>query len=131
MRSILCMLIMIGYSVTLSAQERITLLFAGDLMQHTEQIKIFLLRLISGDHHINNRLHLLPLSSARAGRKATSSFPRAAHLILSYRIFLYDKKGPVSGPFRSCHSYSSASVLAYLPVSLDTLALYSFTSGET
>ena len=39
MRSILCMLIMIGYSVTLSAQERITLLFAGDLMQHTEQIK--------------------------------------------------------------------------------------------
>ena len=39
MRSILCMLIMIGYSVTLSAQERITLLFVGDLMQHTEQIK--------------------------------------------------------------------------------------------
>ena len=39
MRSILCMLIVIGYSVTLSAQERITLLFAGDLMQHTEQIK--------------------------------------------------------------------------------------------
>ena len=38
MRSILCMLIMIGYSVTLSAQERTTLLFAGDLMQHTEQI---------------------------------------------------------------------------------------------
>ena len=39
MKSILCMLIMIGYSVTLSAQERITLLFVGDLMQHTEQIK--------------------------------------------------------------------------------------------
>ena len=39
MRSILCMLIMIGYSVTLSAQERVTLLFVGDLMQHTEQIK--------------------------------------------------------------------------------------------
>ena len=31
-------LIGLGYSVILSAQERITLLFAGDLMQHTEQI---------------------------------------------------------------------------------------------
>ena len=30
---------MIWYSVTLSAQERITLLFVGDLMQHGEQIK--------------------------------------------------------------------------------------------
>ena len=31
-------LIGLGYSVILSSQERITLLFAGDLMQHAEQI---------------------------------------------------------------------------------------------
>lgn len=39
MRIILCIIIAIIYSVTLSAQERITLLFVGDLMQHDAQIK--------------------------------------------------------------------------------------------
>ncbi len=39
MKHICCILIAIWYSVTLSAQERITLLFVGDLMQHDAQIK--------------------------------------------------------------------------------------------
>ena len=39
MRIFYCILIAIIYSVTLSAQERITLLFVGDLMQHDAQIK--------------------------------------------------------------------------------------------
>ena len=39
MRIIYCIIIAIIYSVTLSAQERITLLFVGDLMQHDAQIK--------------------------------------------------------------------------------------------
>ena len=39
MRNIHCLIIAILYSVTLSAQERITLLFVGDLMQHDAQIK--------------------------------------------------------------------------------------------
>ena len=39
MRIIHCIIIAIIYSVTLSAQERITLLFVGDLMQHDAQIK--------------------------------------------------------------------------------------------
>lgn len=38
MRIIYCLMAML-YSVTLSAQERITLLFVGDLMQHDAQIK--------------------------------------------------------------------------------------------
>ena len=39
MRNLFCIIIVIIYSVTLSAQERITLLFVGDLMQHEAQIK--------------------------------------------------------------------------------------------
>ena len=39
MRSFFCIIITFIYSVTLSAQERITLLFVGDLMQHDAQIK--------------------------------------------------------------------------------------------
>lgn len=39
MRIIYCLIIAMLYSVTLSAQERITLLFVGDLMQHDAQIK--------------------------------------------------------------------------------------------
>ena len=39
MRNLFCIIIVIIYSVTLSAQERITLLFVGDLMQHDAQIK--------------------------------------------------------------------------------------------
>ena len=39
MKSLYCLIIAIIYSVTLSSQERITLLFVGDLMQHDAQIK--------------------------------------------------------------------------------------------
>ena len=39
MRILYCILLAMIYSVTLSAQERITLLFVGDLMQHDAQIK--------------------------------------------------------------------------------------------
>ena len=39
MRNLFCIIIVIISSVTLSAQERITLLFVGDLMQHDAQIK--------------------------------------------------------------------------------------------
>lgn len=39
MRSIYCLIIVLLYSVSLSAQERLTLLFVGDLMQHDAQIK--------------------------------------------------------------------------------------------
>ena len=39
MKNLFCIIIAILYSVTLSAQERITLLFVGDLMQHDTQIK--------------------------------------------------------------------------------------------
>ena len=39
MRNLFCIIIVIIYSVTLSAQERITLLFVGDLMQHDAQIQ--------------------------------------------------------------------------------------------
>ena len=39
MRNLFCIIITLIYSVTLSAQERITLLFVGDLMQHEAQIK--------------------------------------------------------------------------------------------
>ncbi|MBO5000216.1 MAG: CapA family protein [Bacteroidaceae bacterium] len=39
MRKYTCIILMMLYSVTLSAQERITLLFVGDLMQHDAQIK--------------------------------------------------------------------------------------------
>ena len=39
MRILHCIIIAMIYSVTLSAQERITLLFVGDLMQHDAQIK--------------------------------------------------------------------------------------------
>ena len=36
---IIFLIIVLGYSVILSAQEKITLLFVGDLMQHSEQIR--------------------------------------------------------------------------------------------
>lgn len=36
---LICCIIALAYSVIFSAQEKITLLFAGDLMQHSEQIK--------------------------------------------------------------------------------------------
>ena len=39
MRNFFCIIITLIYSVTLFAQERITLLFVGDLMQHEAQIK--------------------------------------------------------------------------------------------
>lgn len=39
MKRILSIVIAVWYSVILSAQERVTLLFVGDLMQHDEQIK--------------------------------------------------------------------------------------------
>ena len=39
MRTLYCIILIMLYSVTLSAQERITLLFVGDLMQHDAQIK--------------------------------------------------------------------------------------------
>ena len=39
MRKLFCIVITLIYSVTLFAQERITLLFVGDLMQHDAQIK--------------------------------------------------------------------------------------------
>ena len=39
MRILLYIIGMIWYSVTLSAQERVTLLFVGDLMQHDAQIE--------------------------------------------------------------------------------------------
>ena len=39
MRQLYCIIIVIIYSVTLSAQERVTLLFVGDIMQHDTQIQ--------------------------------------------------------------------------------------------